>query len=371
MPLGTRVNTKALSTKQLGFMIGLELVLIYDFALLHFMSSVTITSPHAQLEFSGVSEQGVFRGHAFSFLVAVSVLFGSMFTAHSAIVELASVNAGQKILSFVESVRSEIAEVPSRASQRMASVAASQEHNLFATESALLGGGITSPSETNGIADLYLGLVQGGSAINPLHEPPKVAIYGISAPQGAPPAVQGSEGNTPSFDISSIHTLALSKSAWIVAEPYVDLAEALLTQLDQIENQVTRAFVEGTYAWVDISTSLPEVIVRAAYTAGDKTIAVAAEGIPALKLERIVAVPLWVDTANELARMVVEPQIALGHRILHVATEARAISYRGQQIAGERLGEVAWQVSSAGTQFSLSVPRAATAAVADFLILEE
>jgi len=328
------------------------------------MTSGTLSSKTYPAYSSGHANLDIFRGHAFSFLVAVSVLFGSMFTAHSAIVELASIDAGNRLISLVEGVRGEIAQIPKRASAHMASVAAANTD----VESLPASGGASSYfSFSSGLEGLFVPYIN----LVPIEQP----LYAEERPLLA--NFEPRESHLPDKEhaivmkVSDEHFESMSRVIWIAADPYIAVSEVLMRRILDIQHKAMGAYISGLYAWVDGTQYVASTAVQSAYMIGDSTIAVAAKGIPGLKLEEMPVVTLWIDTAHELARMIVVPQIAIGEGMLKASQGIRSESGQiqnalGGEIAGATLGVIQLTSDVLG-----DTPRAATASVADFLTLQE
>lgn len=301
-----------------------------------------------------------FRGHALSFLVSSSVLLGSMLAAHSAIVELNAANIGIRLVSFIEETRAVVAYMPHKAyTASVGHLNLDTQSTLYTSANLPLSSGleeIFSPylSLVSGHIDVNTGSVNGyiqtGAFLQGYWEMPNTGVV------------------TKSSQIGSSETLAV---VWETVEPYAAFVDTIWTGVTQIEDQATQAYVGGIYAWIQITSEVPGIVVRTAYGVGDTIIRVAANEIPHLHLEEMPVLTLWIDTANELARMLVKPQLVVGESVVASVNEIRSLSTNTQMQLGDTLSNVAIEFSQVGWELAKIVPRTATAAVADFLTLEE
>gem|GEM_PF-4298015 len=328
------------------------------------MSALALSANSSSPDRLGHANLDIYRGHAFSFLVAVSVLLGSMFAAHSAIVELASVNTGHRLMAMVEEIRTEISQIPVRASQHMAAVGALDRYCVGSHCGYPAYERFSFSSGMEGLFAPYISLVS--------YSDPELA-------QG--PQIIENYGSVLGFD-ADIDPIAapvkaapyaplVSNALWVAAEPYIAISEALLAGISTIEDRATVLYIESIYAWVGGSQFIAKTTVLTAYTFGNSTIHIAAKGIPSLELERMPVLTIWATTANELARMLVEPQVAIGGELIETTTSLRMKSAATQAATGEEISQIALGITDAVSQLVGDLPKTATASVADFLILKE
>ena len=325
------------------------------------MSSIQISSNAQLFERRGHLDDATYRGHAFSFLVATSVLLGSMFTAHSAIVELASIDAGSRMLAFVEGVRSEVLEIPAKASRHMASVASSYDPELFNVAGAQqIADRYSFSSGLEGLFTPYLTLVPSQDVPAQPQEPVFIAVM----------SNKGGNIDQPSLP-QPVEASPVTSFLTAASEPYVALSIALLRQLDTAEEVITGLYVESIYAWVNTSSYVASEIVMATYYFGDISIEAIAYGIPTAEKGMQHGIAGWSEVARIMARKTVAAQLAVGDAVLLSMHSSRAASASIQQEAGEELATIIGTVLSPTLELAALLPKTATAAVADFLVLEQ
>ena len=299
----------------------------------------------------------VFQGHALSFLVAASVLFGSMFVAHSAIVKFAYEDMGLATIEFVEDVRSAVLSVPTRASNSMASVVVAEQYAMPGLIAHDLGDSVSGIfSEHISFGKVYSGPGPVEYYLGTEYPLNKVTydsgLYaalgstGLRAGELLRDAVQPHVRNLSSLPVHTAKT-ARAFSQWAVS-----------------------GYVGSIYAWVNGSYNIAQKAVVATHAVGEATLSLASTAAPyaAERAEELSS--HLVQRSHSVAAAYSEKQVALGEKLLQSIHTVRGTSAEIQEIAGARiansLGEGVGFVSVA----MLQLADATTASAADFLILE-
>jgi len=334
-------------------------------------SAYSVFPGHRSRQGHVVKLQGHFLDHAASSLVALSVLFGSMFVAHSTFVRIEGENLLEDLFAVVYTVRGSIASLPLRANAHIASL---QLANIdTATRSKLVFGdaNIAPTAFSAGEEALYGLNVLANPLIEGMVMPQDTLIYKDLYASIGRTAAEPSQRALSRMGGSMLGVGEFVRDAGNMAVGQLPAASsATLEALAALRDVVVTNYVRGIEMLVKTSYIVAETLVRTAYVIGDKSITVIAIGIPAVKATYNDVIALWVEETNKIAANLLEDQVMLGNRILSVAAAVRNYSSDAQYLTGAAIAEAA---QGTGRQFADGAAlftTSSTAALGNFLLLE-
>jgi|GEM_PF-5757195 len=306
----------------------------------------------------------VLGGHLGSSLVAMSVLFGSMFAAHSALVQVNVDSILSSGLGFVYETRSIISSIPEKAAAHMQVVHENYEQQGLATayqaeiSSSLSGinlGTILTPGHALSVdiepfvtipPDYGINLDISGNSISNESVPSDMGILALSL--GESIRDNGQAG------------LRASAAAWagVVPDHY-----ALSDRLTIANANAIEAFIRGSHV-------VSKTLILSAYTVGDTLIRGLAIGIPEFKSAYAWAIGTWVEQTPHVARQITAQQIAFGDKVLSSMEAIRKFSARSQEALGVEIATASERIGAQAAGLVSEFTLESTASLGNFLILE-
>ena len=334
-------------------------------------SAYTIGSGHRSQQGHLVVSQDHFLSHAGSSLVALSVLFGSMFVAHSALVQVEGEELLEGLFAAVYTVRGSIASIPQHASTHIASIQLSNADKIIGSEPVLGNEYAASVGFSAGGEVLY--------GLNVLAEP---LIKGMIAQEETLiykdlyASINKSAADPGELAITSVGISALSigefigDSGNIAVKQLPAVSDAVLGATQALRGGVAATYVRSTEILVNSSYIVAETLVRTAYTIGDQSVDVVATGIPAISATYDAAIVLWVEETNKIAANILEDQVMVGNQVLSIASSVRDYSSETQRLAGVAIAEAAQGTGEQLAESTRLFTTSSTAALGNFLLLE-
>jgi len=129
-------------------------------------------------------------------------------------------------------------------------------------------------------------------------------------------------------------------------------------------------YVQGVYIWVEQSPRVASLVVVQAYGIGNSMLNGTNVAMKIMPDMYVSALETWTNTTTRIAKSVVLHQLSVGETTVTTLANLRQASSRMQHVAGDRLAIVASEAYTNTFGPVEGVPHTATAAVADFLILE-
>jgi hypothetical protein len=313
------------------------------------------------------------RGHLTSSLVAISILFGSMFTAHSAIVELASADLGNRLLSGVETVRTAVAGVPLSAKNRIAHIEI-QHRDLIESPFYFGGSDLITEGFSTGITDisqpaaLLLATAVRAEPDSGTSGPYFGQIY---PPTGLLRESDGIRAPTQDLGLTILSTGEFVRdtlsAASVAAVTNGSLAVGSISEFSEV---IISRYIDGIRLWVDGSYALSEFSVLLAYHSGDLIGAAVQSAIPEAASRYDAVVDSWITGAPVVAESLIKGQIQIGTHVIGSLHALRDTSGAIQIAAGEGIATQTAKTYERTVALLEVAPGRVKASVGDFLLLE-
>ena len=317
---------------------------------------------------------GALRSHLISALVAISVLFGSMFTAHSALMKLASADLGDRVLSSIEAVRTAIAEIPISAESRIALVE-SQHRDLI--ESPFYFGNV-SPNKAE-FSVSFTDIAQSPALLAAVAAVPEQGKGSESSYFGQIQAPMGTfepSGDTTFSTVPDLGVTILSVGEFIRdTASAASLAVAangstVVVAMAEFSNAVTGKYIQAIQLWVEGSYTVAESSILVAYHSGDKISAAVSLAIPEARNKYDTLVHAWLSGTPIVAEALVRSQMQVGTYVANTLHTYREASAEIQRAAGADLAMLTVGTYQKTQALLNVVPGRVKASVGDFLLLE-
>ena len=319
----------------------------------------------------GDSER-MLHGHLVSALVSISVLFGAMFTAHSVLVQLASEDIGSRILSGIEAVRTDIAQIPIAAGHRIALIE-SRHQNLI--ESPFYFSKPASAAHFSVAAVVNsqpLGIFSGAVTVAEQGNSSKGPYFAHIVPPGDLGMPEGP--NAASMPDSGAAILSIGEFVrdTLLASSLVASVNGsgIMSTITAAPYAIVERYIRALELWAEGSYSVTESSVLFAYHLGDRVQVAVSNAIPEARDKHEAFVSAWVEESPKVAETIVRSQLLFGQRLIGGFHEVRNASGEVQRLAGASLAQMATGVNAETERIMNVVPNQVKASVSDFLILQ-